>query len=332
VRVLGGDIGGTKTVLRAVELGPGGERPLAHRRYDSRAYAEFEPLVADFLRVEGIGTPEAACFGVAGPVSGRRATTTNLPWTLDAARLEANLGIPRIRLINDFQAVGYGIERLAQSDLAILQAGQEVALAPRALIGAGTGLGQALMVWAGTHYEVLASEGGHVDFGPTDELQVALLHFLRARHGRASYERILSGPGLVAVYEFLRSRAGRGPDPGRSALDPASGDPAAAISHAAAAGRDPLAAQALDLFVRVYGAQAGNLALTALATGGVYVAGGIAPQILAALRQGGFLAAFRDKGRMRALAERMPVRVVMNREVGVLGAVAVAARLAADGA
>lgn len=317
MQVMAGDLGGTKTIVQMAEVDPdGAQRVLYQRTYQSNDYPQLLPLLQDFLARAHSGAPQGACFGVPGPVHGARAKTTNLPWSIDARALERALGIPRVHLINDFQAAGYGIEALAPGDLVTLQAGETQPGAPRALLGAGTGLGEALLVRRGERYQVLASEGGHADFAPTDELQMALLAHLLARFGQVSYERVVSGSGLVAIYEFLCTRAGVA----------TVFDGAARISGAALAGDDPTAVQALDLFVRVYGAQAGNLALTVLATGGVYVAGGIAPKIIDKLRDGAFMEAFCNKGRMRALAETMPVHVITNPEVGLLGAAVVAHR------
>jgi glucokinase len=251
---------------------------------------------------------------------------TNLPWEVDAGELSRCVDGRPVRLINDFAAVGYGIEALHAEDLLELQAGVPQARGVRAVLGAGTGLGQAILAWQGTGYEVLTGEGGHADFAPTNELQMGLLRFLRARLGRACWENVLSGPGLANIYAYLREHGGATPSAGLEQAV-ASGDPAAAVSEFALTGKDPVALQALDLFVEVYGAQAGNLALTCLPRGGLYVAGGIAPRILAALASGAFLRTFQAKGPMSDLLATIPVRVVKNAAVGVLGAALSAARL-----
>lgn len=333
MKVLAGDLGGTKTLLLVADCGPGVCRPLQEQRYESAAFDGLLPMVRAFLTTLG---PEhaglqRACFGVAGPVAPvsperQQARITNLPWELDTDRLANGLGLARVRLINDFQAVGYGIEALQGEDLVTLQPGAPAHGGPRVVIGAGTGLGEGLLLWHENHYEALGSEGGHVDFAPADTEQDAILEALRKRYGRVSYERVLSGPGLVNVFEHLPLAPGETPSAElRQAM--VQGDPAAAISEFACSGRDPVAQRALRCFIRIYGAQAGNLALTALATGGVFLAGGIAPKILEQLREGPFLDAFLDKGRMRPLLERIPIQVIRNPRVGLLGAALAASRL-----
>lgn len=330
-QVLAGDIGGTKTLLRLAAFdgtAPGGTT-LAEQRFDSSAYADLAPMVEDFLGRDDAANLTAACFGVAGPVEGNAvhqyARLTNLPWQLDSERLAQRLGLPRVRLINDFQAVGYGIEALDAADLTTLQRAPARPRAPRVVIGAGTGLGVGLLFWDTDHYEAYPTEGGHAHFAAVDEEQAALLAHLRRQFGRVSYERLLSGPGLEAIYRFLAERT---PDHS-PADDPIllHEDPAAAVSARAAAAPNSLAARALELFVAIYGAAAGDLALTCLAYGGVYVAGGIAPKIIERLRGGTFMRAFHDKGRMRALVEDMPVHVVLNAKVGLLGAALAGSRL-----
>src|SRR5690606_25113133 len=294
MRIVAGDIGGTKVWLRLAEVGPDGPRTLAERRFPSARYDGLLPMVREFLDALGEPPPAAACFGIAGPIGtgprGEVARVTNLPWVIESARLAEASGIARVRLVNDFQAIGYAIESLAPQDLTTLQAGVPRPDAPSAVIGAGTGLGQTLLVRRGQHYDALATEGGHVDFAPTDELQLELWRYLARRYGRVSCERILSGAGLVTLYQFFRARGVPGGTGGsRAAPEPAD------VSRAALAGSDEAAAAALRLFVSVYGAHAGNAALAYLAAGGVYLAGGIAPKILPALADGAFMRAFRDK-------------------------------------
>jgi glucokinase len=328
MNVLAGDIGGTKTLLQLAEVDGSGCRVLYETRFESGAWSSFLPMLEEFLRTAPLSSPiETICFAVAGPVDGARATVTNLPWeNLNATSLTDRLGVPRVLLINDFQAVGYGLMGLAAADVAVLQEGRERLRAPRALLGAGTGLGQGILVWQSDRYEPLATEGGHVDFAPVDEEQLELLRFLMTRHDHVSYERLLSGSGLVTLYQFLR-----GPQAPETALEAALADPqcdpAAVISNAALAANDPVAVRTLRLFARIYGQQAGNLALTCLAGGGVYLAGGIAPRILPFLQDGAFLHSFQAKGRMGRLLTEMPVRVVLNPQVGLLGAAMAAARV-----
>ncbi|CAK0771686.1 Glucokinase [Gammaproteobacteria bacterium] len=320
--VLAGDIGGTKTLLQIAEVEGKDCRIYHEARFTSGEWSGFLPLVEDFFRTAPLPLPETACFAVAGPVEGKRTRLTNLPWQdLDATHLAAHFGMRQVRLINDFLAVGYGIEGLAETELATLQTGHEQPQAPRALLGAGTGLGQGILVWKNGRYDPLDTEGGHVDFAPLDEEQEGLLRFLRTRHDHVSYERLLSGSGLVEIYRFLCSQTKTAQE-----LATIGTDQAAAISAAALDAVDPVAVHTLHLFARIYGQQAGNLALTCLARGGVYVAGGIAPRILPFLQNGEFIRAFRAKGRMERLLVEMPVRVVLNPRVGLLGAAIAAAR------
>lgn len=317
--VLAGDIGGTKTWLR-LSLG---YAVLREQRYNSAAYSGLEPMLADFLAG---AKPASACFGVAGPVQGRVAKITNLPWNIDADAIAAQFAIPVVSLINDFQAVAYGIEALAESDLLTLQAGQAQEHGPRAVIGAGTGLGEGYLVWRDNGYQALPSEGSHADFAPADELQAELWRHLAQRHGHVSWERVVSGPGLAAIYAFLKQRGECAESPELVAAM-RERDPSAAISEHALQRHDALALAALDLFVAAYGAETGNLALKTLATGGVFVAGGIAPKIAERLEAGGFLRAFLAKGRFAGLLATIPVHVVLNPQVGLMGAEVAAQRL-----
>lgn len=329
MRILAGDVGGTKVLLQVADIDRDAVTVIAEWRVDSAAYDGLLPIVTACFASAGLTgvTIDAACFGIAGPVqavgAAQAAKVTNLPWIIDSEVIARALGNAHVRLINDFQALGYGVAALTAADVVVLQAGTDQPRAPRVVIGAGTGLGQGILIWQGDHYEAIATEGGHVDFAPTDDVQQELLRYLAAKFGRVSYERILSGPGLVNLYSFLAER-----DPRASTALLAAIDPAAAIAAAALAGTDPLAAQALALFVRIYGAQAGNFALSCLATGGVYIGGGIAPKILPALRNGTFMQAFLDKGRMAPLLAAMPVRIIVNPKAGLLGAVLAASRLA----
>ncbi len=331
VRVIAGDIGGTKTLMQLVAFDPRVSYPrgevLAETRYTSREHPDLRSIVRAFRAEIGEQAVYAACLGVAGPVQDlgdhQHARLTNLPWEPDSRQLAEVLGIGRVRLINDFQAVGYGIDALAPADLAQLQERPAQPGAPRLVLGAGTGLGVALLFQNGPHYDCWPTEGGHTHFAPLDEEQDALLRYLRAEHGRVSCERLVSGPGLVNIYRFLLSL-----DPMLATSDRLLGlpDPAAAITAEAAAG-DPTARHALTLFVAIYGAVAGDLALTCLPAGGVYIAGGIAPKILSHMASGGFMAAFTDKGRMRPLLEHLPVQVVLNDRVGLLGTALAASRM-----
>ena len=315
--ILAGDVGGTNTRLAGFEPGPDGLALAVERTYPSRHFAGLDEIVAAFVADHGLAV-EHVCIGVAGPVRDGRCATTNLPWRLDERSLAARLGLRHATLINDLEATAFGIPLLAAGDLAVLQDGAPGAAGNAAIAAAGTGLGEAGLFWDGARHHPYATEGGHTDFAPRDDEQVELLRFLRGELGRVSWERVVSGPGLVNILRFLRD-TGRAVEEPELAAAMAAGDPAAAIADAAQAGRSPLAARALGLFVRLYGAEAGNLALKTMATGGVYLGGGIPPKILPALADG-FLPAFRDKGRMRPLMEAMPVRVVLDPRVALRGA------------
>lgn len=313
--VLAGDIGGTNSRLALFEARAEGPLvPVAERTYPSRDHDGLGPIVTLFRR-EFPQPIEAASFGVAGPVAAGWSRTTNLPWEIEARALGAGLSIEACFLLNDLEATAWGVTALGAEDTVVLQEGTPDETGNSAIIAAGTGLGEAGLFRASGRLLPFATEGGHADFGPRDDLEDDLLRFLRERHGRVSWERVVSGPGLVAIYEFLRDRGEHEESP-ETAEAMRRGDPGAAIS----AGRDALSREALDRFVSLYGAEAGNLALKMLARGGVFVAGGIAPRVLERLRSGIFMNAFLDKGRMRPVLEAMPVRVVTNDRVGLLGA------------
>jgi glucokinase len=325
VIVLGGDVGGTNARLAIAELDGRTARITRERKYRSRDYPGLALIVRRFCEEAG-ARPDRACFGIACPVVGDDCTAPNLPWTINARQLGADIEIPRTTIINDFVAVGYGIESLGPSDLATLQEGRPEPQGPIALIGAGTGLGQGFLLWDKDHYRVLASEGGHGDFAPRGALQAGLLEFLEREFHRVSWERLLSGPGMVNTYRYLLASA-VAPEQAAVRTEMGQEDPAAVIARHALAGTDCLSDRALDLFCEILGAQAGNLALTVVATGGVYLAGGIAPRIVERLRSGPFLTAFRDKGRLSELLSRVPVHVIVNPNVALLGAAAVAGRM-----
>ena len=330
--ILYGDIGGTKTLITLASLEDGDCRITAQQRFASDQFPSFDQLLHAFCHQTGIDSAiiDAACFGVAGPVvhsgDGDQAKVTNLPWQLDSVRLEQCFDIEKIRIINDFEAVGYGIFTLGDNDVHTLQTGRAVAQANCLAIGAGTGLGVAIMVWCDGRYMVMPTEGGHVDFAPAGELQCELYRFLAGEQGRVSCEHVLSGPGLVNIYRFLHHYH-RQDEAVLTALL-AKEDPGAAIALAADGG-DRLAGEAVTLLVDIYGAQAGNYALAAMARGGVYVAGGIAPKLLARLETGRFLDRFNNKGKMAALMTDIPVKVVLDSNVGLYGARRVVCELAA---
>lgn len=325
MKVLAGDIGGTTARLAIMEVGPGPDavRTVREEHYPTQGAPGLAPIVQRFLA--DIGTvPERACFGIAGPVVDGECHTPNLPWTVNARVLGADIGIPRTEIINDFRAVGYGLSRLGPSDVVTLQQGEPDPHGTIAVIGAGTGLGEGYLVWDGARYRVHSSEGGHVNFAARDALEWGLRNALLDEYGHVSYERIVSGPGLARLYRYLAG-TGFAPEQPPTKREMQAEDPAAVVSRHALAGDDALAVKALELFVSAYGSQAGNLALTVLATGGVYLAGGIAPKIVEKLADGAFLDAFRRKGRLSDLAARIPVHVIVSADVGLVGAAVCAA-------
>jgi len=326
--ILAGDIGGTNARLAYFQPQNGHLRLVSERVFPSREHNELGEIVTQFLDDSGTH-PEAACFGIAGPVRNGRVETSNLPWVIEQSRLAKQIHLPATLLINDLEASAWGIGALTAADLVPLNTASGSA-GNQAVIAPGTGLGEAGLFWDGSCHHVFACEGGHADFAPQGELQIELLRFLAARFGHVSYERILSGPGLVNVYEFLRD-SGREKESSTLAATMQQRDPAAAISQAALAGTDKLAEQTLDLWISIYGAEASNWALKAMATGGLFLAGGISPKILPKLKGPLFMQAFLGKGRMRGLVESMPVQVVINEKAGLLGAARCAAVRASKG-
>jgi glucokinase len=318
MRILAGDVGGTKTVVAVFESEAGKLVPVFQKKFDSRNYPGLEPIISEFL-AGNPGPANRACFGVAGPVVGGRSETPNLPWVLDERALASQLAIDVVSLINDLEATAYGLFTLDEKEVFVLHEGAKVAEANIGLIAAGTGLGESILFWDGRYHRVSASEGGHGDFAARTEREIDLLRYLTPRFNHVSYERVLSGPGLVNIYQFLKDEAGFS-EPQWLAERIATEDPGAVISEAALAGETEICVQALDLFVSVYGAEAGNLALRAKALGGIYVGGGIAPKILKKLEDGTFLRAFLDKGRYSEFVSTIPVKVILNEQAALQGA------------
>jgi glucokinase len=336
--LLAGDIGGTKTILRLVDTANEGFQTLHEAKFPSGNFPDLVPIVRHFLTETPGLQPEQACFAIAGPVVNNTSKLSNLGWTLTADRLAEELHLQKVLLINDFAAVGYGVLGLASADLCTLQEGDLEADAPIAVIGAGTGLGQGYLIHDGQNYQVFSSEGGHADFAPRSLLEFELSRYLLEKHNidRISVERVVSGLGLVSIYQFLRDR-GTAEESAEIAAAvhtwesqlgrEKTVDPGAVIGQAALAQSDRLSEQTLQLFIEAYGAEAGNLALKLLPYGGLYIAGGIAAKILPLMQQGEFIDAFTHKGRMRGLLERVPVKVVLNPQVGLIGAALCAGRL-----
>ncbi len=328
---LAGDIGGTKTRLALVEVN--GTQVVIRREtsYPSQRYAAFETLLGEFLS-SGEGVSDAA-FGIAGPVQGGVAQATNLPWRIDSATLRQRFGFARCNLLNDLEATAYGLPALGEADLLTLQAGTPDTLGNAAVIAAGTGLGEAGLYWDGQTHRPFATEGGHATFSPRNALESSLLDHLQQRHNRhisehVSWERVVSGMGLLELYTFLLGYR-HTTTPSWLAEQMRGTDKAAVISAAALGGSDAVCVETMQLFVSLYGAEAGNLALKVMSRGGLYVGGGIAPKILPLLQTGTFLEAFLDKGRMRPLLAAMPVKVILNDRAALYGPALFAAQGAA---
>jgi glucokinase len=317
MRVLAGDIGGTKTRLAVFDVHGTCLETLTERSYSSGDYSGLEDIVRDFLG----GTRSEcrqACFGIAGPVQHGRAQATNLPWVVEEQPMAALFGFKRVALINDLEANAWGIGALRENDFCPLNAGNPAAAGNACIVSAGTGLGEAGLYWDGQRHWPFACEGGHANFSPSSDLEIELLQFLRERFGRVSWERVVSGKGLVNIHDFLRIRRGV-PAPSWLRKELSAADPAAAISRAAINERDTLCAEALNLFIYLYGAEAGNHALKIMATGGVYLGGGIAPKNLEQFKGPLFMQGFLDKGRMQPLLEAMPVKIIINDRTALYG-------------
>jgi glucokinase len=326
--ILAGDVGGTKVHLALYDFIDGKLQYLREQRYPAKDYSGLEEIVKEFL---GGHKVHAACFGVPGPVRNGRLRLTNLPWTLDSRELSVNLGISNVFLINDLEANGYGVAELAPDQIYTLAEGDSSQVGNRALVAAGTGLGEGLLIWNGSTHVPYPSEGGHTDFAPRSEDEIDLLRFLKQKYnGRISYERVVSGMGLTGIYEFLREVRGMEEPAWLAEKIAAVDDPNSVITETALAAKSEICEKAMDMFVSVYGAEAGNLALKVLAVGGVYIGGGIAPRILEKLKDGTFMKAFTDKGRLSQLLINMPVRIILESRAALLGAAAYAEARAAE--
>jgi glucokinase len=322
--VLVGDIGGTNTRLAIIDVVKGHFNFLAEETFPSREEPSLESALRKFLS-NPIRPITRACLGVAGPVREGRCEATNLPWVIDSQKIALQFNLPRVGLINDWEAGAYGIAVLETKDFEILNQGTPDARGNRAIISAGTGLGEAVLYWDEREYRPFASEGSHADFAPRNHLEMDLLDYLLKRHSRVSVERVVSGQGLLNIYQFLKDK-GHGEEPAWLVDQMRQKDPPVVITENALQGKSSLCTQALDLFISLYGAEAGNLALKVMATGGVYLGGGIAPKIIAKLRDPVFMNAFAAKGRMRPLLQAIPVRVILNPKVALLGAARYAMR------
>ncbi len=325
--ILAGDVGGTKVHLALYNFINGKLEISRDERFPAKEYSGLEEIVKLFL---GTDKATAACFGVPGPVRDGRLRLTNLPWTLDSRELSSSLDIHHVFLINDLEANGYGIAELAPDQIYTLSEGDPSQMGNRALVAAGTGLGEAFLAWNGRAHQPFPSEGGHADFAPRNENEIDLLRFLKQKYnGRISYERVVSGMGLTNIYEFLREVRGID-EPNWLAARIAAEDPNAVITELALAAKSEICEKALDMFVSIYGAEAGNLALKILSVGGLYVGGGIAPRILEKLKDGVFMKSFTDKGRLSQLLINTPVRIILESRAALMGAAAYAEARAAE--
>jgi glucokinase len=327
--ILAGDIGGTKTVVALFEEAGNELKQVRDATYPSKEHQSLEQILAKFLQDQPARPKlRAGCFGVAGAVIDGKCRTTNLPWQLDERDLARAIGAPRVKLLNDLEAAAYGMLYLRPDELSVLNPG----LQPKrkgniAVIAAGTGLGEAMLYWDGQHHHPLASEGGHADFAPQTDQEIELLRYLRAKfNGHVSFERVLSGPGFLNIYEFLRDK-GYHSEPAWLTEKLKTGNPSVTVTQVGLAGEDPLCVATLDLFTFLYGAEAGNLALKCVAVGGVFVGGGIAPKMLPALQKGGFVRGFTSKGRFSDMMKSIEVSVALNPRAPLIGAAHFALRL-----
>jgi glucokinase len=318
--LLAGDIGGTKTVLALISEEKGARQPLHEARFSSDDYDSLEAIVSDFLETTKAVVTRAS-FGVAGPVVDGRAQITNLPWLVDTAVLRQQFNIPAIRLLNDLEAIATAVPHLESSDLVTLNEGTRKPYGAIGIVAPGTGLGEAFLVWNGRSYESYPSEGGHTAFGPTSDEQIELLRYMRRRYHHVSYERICSGVGIPNIYAYFRD-SGRYHEPHwlKTELEAAE-DATPVIVNAAIERKADICVATLDLFMEVLGDEAGNMTLTVLATGGLYLGGGIPPRILPQLRGSNFLQAFQNKGRFSEMMAQVPIYVITNAQAGLYGAI-----------
>ncbi len=322
--ILAGDVGGTKIHLALYNFEAGWLKPLRDEKFPAREFASLEATVEKFLEAGEREQIVAACFGCPGPVRNGRLKLTNLPWTLDQHDLAKALGIEHIFLINDLEANGYGVPELAPSSICTLHAGDASAVGHRGLIAAGTGLGEALLIWDGKVHRPIPSEGGHCDFAARTDREIALLQYLRKTlNGRVSWERVVSGIGIKNVYAYLRD-VEKMDEPQWLRDRMKTEDPNAVIGQCAEDGSSPLCFDTMQMMAASYGAEAGNIALKVLAVGGMYLGGGVAPKMLKTLTSGGFMQAFLDKGRLSPVLEAIPVRVILDDTCALLGAAAYA--------
>jgi glucokinase len=317
--ILAGEIGATRTRLAAYEIEGNRLNCVVQKNYPSHDYASLAEILPQFTRSEGIPV-HSACFGVAGPVRAGRSKISNLPWTIDAKELATQLKLPTVGLLNDLEAYAYGVDALESKDFVTISRGSQDAEGNRAVISAKTGLGMAGLYWDGFRHHPFACEGGHADFAPRDAVQTDLLIYLQNKYGHVSCERVLSGPGLNDIYNFLRDTKKAEEPAELSQQMSATADPSPLISRFALEGKYAICEQALSIFVLVFGAEAGNCALRYMSTGGIYIGGVIAAKIAPKMQDGTFIKAFLDKGRMEILLKDMPVQIIANDDAGLIGA------------
>jgi glucokinase len=328
--ILAGDVGGTKVHLALYSFEHAQLVHVRDERFPAHEYSGLQEIVQRFLAESSNPEITAACFGVPGPVRGGRLRLTNLPWVLDARELSAGLNITHLFLINDLEANGYGIPELTPDQILTLNQGDPAGVGNRALVSAGTGLGEGVLVWNGKTHVPMASEGGHSDFAARNPLEMELFTWLTQKlNGRVSYERVISGPGLTNIYTFLRDEKGM-EEPAWLTQRMQTEDPNAIIGEAGEAGTSELCSKALEMFAASYGAEAGNMVLTVLATGGMYIGGGIAPKMLKTMQSGVFMQAFADKGRLSELLVHTPVHIILESRAALMGAAAYAEARAAE--
>jgi glucokinase len=317
--ILAGDIGATRTRLAAFQTEGSKLELVVEKTYKSQEHSGLQEIISGFVNTEGVPV-HSACFGVAGPVRAERSKISNLPWTIDASELAAQLKLSSVGLINDLEAYAYGIDAFESKDFVTLSQGVEDAEGNRVVIAARTGLGVAGLYWDGFRHHPFPCEGGHADFAPKNDLESELAQYLRKKYDHVSCERILSGPGIKNIYDFLRD-AGKAEEPAwlQKQLSE-SADPPALISQLALEKKAAICDQALNIFVGVYGSETGNCALNFLATGGVFIGGSIAAKIVPRMQDPIFMKSFLDKGRMSVLLADIPVRIVMNDDSGIIGA------------
>ena len=318
MKVLCGDIGGTNTRLAFIEATEPNLEKIKEERFKSQDYASLEDIISQFLEAKSLNC-EYACFGIAGPVQGGRCVeATNLPWVVETSKLLKQTNIPNIHLLNDLLATAYGIAILHEDDFVVLNQGKPNAKGNKAIISAGTGLGEAGIYWDGKQYRPFACEGGHVNFGPGNELQMDLLKFLFNQFGHVSWERVLSGPGFLNLYDFLAEYRSLPPSD-ELKEEMRKGDASAVVARMGLSCECKICAEALEVFASLYGTEAGNMALKIMATGGVYIGGGIAPKIIEILKGPHFMEDFLNKGRMRKLLKDIPVKVILSDQTALLG-------------